>query len=251
MKNTPFFSLLIAVILTSTVMVVPLAQAGERRKTSVDCLICKKPLYSYYNFKAYKNRQPVYAWEVSGHSKCDLKVAGTQKRVKHSTVGKGKIKAVQKKIVHKKKSETKEQPTERPVYANHDARQGAYGEDSIDTADYQERGHNERGSGYTAGYRGLSYGGGNFGASSYGELFRSAYARGRAVHHGDHGQTQQGTVTRRTTVTRSTPARGIFGGFSGTSTRTYTTRTRTSYSGATGGPRHNYSHGRGHHRRSR
>ncbi|MFK5921235.1 MAG: hypothetical protein QM496_03595 [Verrucomicrobiota bacterium] len=222
MKNAPFFSLLMSLVITSTVMIAPLSQAGERRKTLADCPTCKRPVYSYYKFKTFKDQQPVYAWEVSGHSKCGVKVATAQKATQPSVVEKSKTKTAQQ------KSEHKEKQTERPAYASHDGGRGAYG----------------GGSGYTAGYAGRGYGGGNFGGGNYGNAFHPEYGYGRDTRYSGYEQ-GYGTVTRRTTVTSPTPARGIFGGFSGTSTRTYTTRTRTSYRGSYSGGRRSYSYGGG------
>ncbi len=217
MKNAPFFSLLMSLVITSTVMIAPLSQAGERRKTLADCPTCKRPVYSYYNFKTFKDQQPVYAWEVSGHSKCGVKVATAQKNAQPSAVEKSTTKTAQQKSTHKEKQ------TEGPAYASHDAGRGAYG----------------GGSGYTAGYVGRGYGGGN-----YGNAFHPEYGYGRDTRYNGYEQ-GYGTVIRRTTVTRPTPARGIFGGFSGTSTRTYTTRTRTSYRGSYSGGRSSYRYGGG------
>lgn len=224
MKNTLFFSLLMSLLFTSTVMMAPLSQAGERRKTLADCLTCKRPVYSYYKFKTYQDRKAVYGWEVSGHSKCGLKVASAQKNAQPAATEKSKTKAVQQKTTHKKNQ------AERPAYASHDSGQGAYG----------------GGSGYTAGYGGRGYGGGNFGGGSYGNAFHPEYGYGRDTRYSGYEQ-GYGTVIRRTTVTVPTPARGIFGGFSGTSTRTYTTRTRTSYRGGYSGSRRSYGYGGGGH----
>lgn len=199
--NSPITLTLAAMIVLSAVSQQNL-EAGERRKKLPDCLYCKRPVFSYYKFKTYENHKPVYDWITSGHSKCGPATAV----VKAATATEQKEKASHKKA----KAET-------TVYARHGEHQ-AYG----------------GGSGYVAGYGG-GYGGGVYGNPIYSEYRYGGANRYDRYSYGYGTGYGTGTVTRRTTVIRSTPARGIFGGFSGTSNRTYITRTRTTSRGSFGG----------------
>lgn len=201
MKITSLFTLILTVILGLAVSIPQSAEAGERRKTLSDCVHCKRPVYSYYKFKTYKDNQPVYDWVTSGHSKCGPKIAVAKP-------------VVVKSIVEKSTSTKTKAGAAVTPYARH-GESRAYG----------------GGSGYVEGGYGGAYGG-----VYYGNAFRPEYGYGAGYG--------SGTVIRRTTVTRPTMARGIFGGFSGTSTRTYTTRTRVSRRGSFGGIRGGGSYGR-------
>lgn len=75
MKATTLFTWVMSVMIGLAILAPQGSAAGERRKTLGNCSHCKRPVYSYYKFKAYENNRPVYHWTVSGHSKCDPKKA--------------------------------------------------------------------------------------------------------------------------------------------------------------------------------
>jgi len=228
MKTTALFNLLLSVLFGLAIMTPQSSIARDYRKTLPDCVTCKMPVYSYYRFKTYENHQAIYSWQISGHSKCGIEptvvkpVAAKQEDVDPTAEvkmasAKSAVNPSQKTQTDKKgktagpKSESEELAYSRPVQPT------AYG----------------GGSGYVSqgAYGGPVYGGGhqchsvcNHGGS-YGHVQRRGYGYGYGT----------GTVKRSVTVTRSTPSTTMYGSFPGSSTRTYSTRTRVTRRGGYGG----------------
>lgn len=202
------------------------SNARDYRKTLPDCATCKMPAYSYYRFKTYENHQAVYSWQISGHSKCGLE----SEPVNPATVKQEDVKPVAE--VKMASADSVVKPSEK--------KQGAVeGKTTDPKSDDEELAYSRPipvayggGSGYVqqGPYGGPVYGGG-------GHQCHSVCNHGGNYGYG-YGQRRgygTGTVKRTVTVTRSTPSTTMYGSFSGSSTRTYSTRTRFTRRGGYGG----------------
>ncbi len=195
MKIPSFFPFVLSAII-GLVVIVPLSsEAGPRRKNLGKCPECKKVVYSHYKVTGYKKSRPVYGWKTSGHQACAKKMAAAN----------AKAEAEAKAAAEEAGAEEKNTALAKPL---------AYGGGS--------------------GYGRFGYSGGLHG---HPRLYPAHRCRPGCGHGGGYGLGYgSGTVVRSVKETRATPSTlGLFGGFPGTATRTYTTRTRVSRRGGYGG----------------